>query len=50
MLLKDNGMQEKAEKLEKAIYETIALGKTTTQDIGGTATCSAYTDALIERL
>ena len=50
MLLKDNAMAHLAEKLENAIYETIAEGKTTTQDIGGTSSCSAFTDALIERM
>lgn len=50
MLLKDHGMKEQAELLEKTIYSVIEEGKFTTCDIGGTSTTSEYTNAVIERL
>ena len=50
MLLKDNGYEKEAEILNKAIEEEIREGKHTTSDIGGTATCTEYTEALIGRI
>lgn len=50
MLLKDNGMEDKAKKLEEAIYETIKEGIHTTSDIGGKEGCIEYTDALCKRI
>ena len=50
MLLKDHGMKDKAEKLEKAIYETIQEGIHTTCDIGGTAGTKEFTQAVKEKL
>lgn len=49
-LLKDNGEKTKGELLRKVIEDTIAEGKCVTADIGGTASTSAFTDALIERI
>lgn len=50
MLLKDNGMADKAEKLENAIYAVVEEGKHTTADIGGTAGTIAFTQAVKEKL
>lgn len=50
MLLKDHGMKDKADKLEKAIYETIQEGVHTTCDIGGTAGTKEFTQAVKEKL
>lgn len=50
MLLKDNGMEEKGKALDKAIQEVVKEGKDTTSDIGGTATTTEFTDAVIRRL
>lgn len=50
MLLKENGMEEKAIKLENAIYEVVKEGVHTTQDIGGNTGCKEYTDALVQRI
>ena len=50
MLLKDHGMKDKAEKLEKAIYETIQEGIHTTCDIGVTAGTKEFTQAVKEKL
>ena len=50
MLLKENGMEDKAIKLENAIYEVVKEGVYTTQDIGGNTGCKEYTDALVQRI
>ncbi len=50
MLLKDNGMIAKAELLENAIFSVIKEGKVTTSDIGGSASTTEFTDAIIERI
>lgn len=50
MLLKDNGMMDKAEKLENAIYSLTKEGKHLTADVGGSSTCTEFTKAIIERL
>lgn len=50
MLLKDNGMMDKAEKLENAIYSLTKEGKHLTADVGGKASCSEFTKAITERL
>ena len=50
MLLKDNGMADKAEKLEKAIASVVEEGKETTADIGGSGTLTGFTKAVMERL
>ncbi|TVQ36028.1 MAG: isocitrate dehydrogenase [Wenzhouxiangella sp.] len=41
---------DKAERLRKAIAETIAQGDRTTPDLGGTGTTERLTDAICERL
>ena len=50
MMLKDNGMEEKAERLEKAIASVVEEGQETTADIGGAGTLRGFTSAVIERL
>lgn len=50
ILLKDNGKQEEANKLEEAIYSVVEQGKKTTHDIGGNSGCKEFTQAIIERL
>ena len=50
MLLRDNGKEKEADKLKEAILETIKEGKVKTQDMGGNAKCSEYTNAIIERI
>lgn len=50
MLLKANGMNEKAERLEKAIYKVIREGKETTCDIGGKSTTIQFTQAVRDAL
>lgn len=50
MLLKDNGMKDKAERLENAIYDTVREGIHTTCDIGGHAGTKEFTEAVKEKL
>lgn len=50
MMLNDCGMADKAERLNRAIRETVAEGTCTTADIGGTAGTKEFTDAVIERI
>lgn len=50
MMLNDCGMKDKADRLHKALYETVEEGKKTTSDIGGTSSTSEFTDAVIERI
>lgn len=50
MMLRDLGQTENAQRLQKALLDTVAEGKTVTADIGGTATTTEFTDAVIARL
>ena len=50
MMLNDLGMTDKADRLNRAIYDQTAEGKVVTADVGGTAGTKAFTAALIRRL
>ena len=50
MMLNDLGLTDKAERLNRAIYDQTAEGKVVTADMGGTAGTKAFTAALIQRL
>ena len=50
MMLNDLGLADKAERLNRAIYDQTAEGKVVTADVGGTAGTKAFTAALIQRL
>ena len=41
---------QKAEKIRKAIYKVLQEGKVRTQDCGGNATTSEYTDAILKAM
>lgn len=43
-------LYEQADKIEKAVFDTIAEGKTLTGDLGGKASLTEYTSAIISRL
>ena len=49
-MLKHINEFEKAEKIEHAVYKTIAEGKVLTRDLGGNSTTSEYTDEIIKNL
>lgn len=51
MMLNHMGMTEKADRIQKAVLDTIASGsENRTGDLGGSASTSSFTDAVIERL
>jgi len=50
MLLRHLGLKYFAEKLDRAVYDTIQNGQVKTKDIGGTATSREYTNELIKNL
>lgn len=50
MMLRDFDMADKADRLSAAILAQVAEGKVVTADVGGTATTTEFTDAVIARL
>lgn len=50
MLLNENGKRDKAQQLHDAVFDVIKEGKIVTKDIGGSATTSAFTKTIIERI
>ena len=50
LMLRHLDYPEQADRLETAVREVIAEGKSTTYDLGGTAGTAAFADAIIERL
>lgn len=50
MMLRHMSLNEYANRIEKAIFETLAEGKSITGDLGGKASTGQYTEAIIERL
>ena len=50
MMLRHLGEHDKADRVQAAVKAVIAEGKTTTRDLGGTASTSEFADAVIARL
>ena len=50
LMLRHLGHPDVAERVEKALREVVAAGRTVTYDLGGTAGTSQFADAVIERL
>lgn len=50
LMLTHLGLKEQANKISSAVYDVIAEGKTTTKDIGGNASTTEFTEAVIEKL
>ena len=50
MMLRHMGEMGRGERIEKAVLATLAEGKQMTGDLGGKATTTEYTDAVIARL
>ncbi|KAK1782554.1 isocitrate dehydrogenase [Copromyces sp. CBS 386.78] len=50
MMLRHMGLNEYADKIEKAAFDTLAEGKVLTGDLGGKASTKDYTSAIIDRL
>ncbi|XP_038221302.1 probable isocitrate dehydrogenase [NAD] subunit alpha, mitochondrial isoform X2 [Zerene cesonia] len=50
MMLRHLQFNEHADKVQNACYEVLREGKSLTGDLGGTAKCSEYTNAIISKL
>jgi len=50
LMLRHLGFPDDADRVESAVRDVIAEGKSTTSDLGGTAGTAAFADAVIERL
>lgn len=50
LMLRHIGEKKHAEMIEKAISSTISTSNIRTKDLGGTATCSQFTDAICNHL
>lgn len=50
MMLRHMGMQDKASLIEKSVHAVLREGSVRTGDIGGTATTTQYTDAIIKQM
>jgi isocitrate dehydrogenase (NAD+) len=50
LMLRHLGYAEVGERVERAVRDVIAEGRTVTSDLGGTAGTSQFADAVIERL
>jgi len=49
-MLRHLGHPDTADRVERALRDVIAEGRTVTYDLGGTAGTQAFADAIIERL
>lgn len=50
MMLQHMGLTTEADKIQKAIFDTLAEGKFLTGDLGGKASTSEYTEAIMKKL
>jgi isocitrate dehydrogenase (NAD+) len=50
LMLAHLGERAAATRLEKALYEVYAAGKPLTRDVGGTASTTEFTDAVVKRI
>lgn len=50
MMLQHMGLHDHADKIQKAIFDTLAEGTTLTGDLGGKAKTHEYTEAIMDRL
>jgi len=50
MMLRHLGLEERADRISKAIYDVLAEHKTVTKDIGGSSSTTAFTQAVIDKL
>ena len=49
-MLSHMGLKDQAEKINKAVFKTIAEGKFLTGDLGGKASTKDFTQAIIDHL
>ena len=50
MMLRHLAMHDHAQRIEKAVFNTITQAKYLTRDLGGNASCSDYTNAICDNL
>ncbi|KAK4534248.1 hypothetical protein CDCA_CDCA01G0273 [Cyanidium caldarium] len=50
MLLREMDLHDHAERIERAVHQVLQDAQCRTRDLGGTARCSEYTQAIIDRL
>lgn len=50
LMLQHLGLTESAKRIAKATHDVISLGQVTTKDIGGSASTTEFTEAIIKRL
>ena len=50
MMLRHLGLEERADRISKATYDVLAERKAVTKDIGGSASTTAFTQAVIDKL
>lgn len=50
MMLRHMGLQDKASLIEKSVHAVLREGAVRTGDIGGTATTTQYTDAILKKM
>jgi len=50
MMLQHMGLNSHADKIQKAIFDTLAEGQALTRDLGGSATRSQFTEAVVSKL
>ncbi|EME26939.1 Isocitrate dehydrogenase [NAD] catalytic subunit 5, mitochondrial [Galdieria sulphuraria] len=50
MMVRQMKLFEKADIIENAIYDVLKEGKVRTRDLGGTATCTDYTLAIVDKI
>ena len=50
MMLRHMSLNDHADRIEKAIFDTLAEGKSITGDLGGKASTGDYTKAIVSRI
>jgi isocitrate dehydrogenase (NAD+) len=50
MMLRHMSLNDYADRIEKAIFDTLAEGKSITGDLGGKASTGDYTNAIVSRI
>lgn len=50
MMLRHMRLYNEADNIEKAVFDTLAEGKHLTGDLGGKASLTEYTEAIVSRL
>ena len=49
-MLRHMGLHDKADLIEKSVHTVLRAGDVRTADIGGSSSCTQYTDAIIREM